>query len=175
MTIVAVESCLIMFCDRVWDTSSDVQSIPNAVVILATHSEDVIARRSSDTDAKFIGGWHEEQKSQIEKIKLKCEAVRSSKVRKVIRIIRSENYSHLTENSRDRARHFPIGFENHDVTRNDLISFAKMSLDLIDKIEIVRTGTNRDYDGASQVFQRYCDEFWDAMPILAEAERNSDG
>lgn len=173
MAIVSVEISLILFCNRLWDNHKDTQSIINAVKILTEESEKVISRRSNDVDATFTPDWKNKQHKFIDKISNRCNRLYSCEVRKVLRVIRSENLAHLVSDSRDRAKNFPQGFEHHTVKRKHLIKFAKLSVELIDKIELARNGTVYDTKGTIKIFQSYCDYFWNSMPVLQDEEQKN--
>ncbi len=172
LTLVSFEQSLILFCDRVWDKSNDSQSIPNVMKILKRTEEEIIIRRSKDIDAEFTKDFPQKIKKQIERVLRQAEKLHKSKVKKVIRVIRTENYAHLVDASHDRVRNFPNGFDNHNVNRYDLINYAEETIRLIEDLEVIRSGTSYDFDESSKVFQKYCSEYWKHLPVFRDVEKN---
>ena len=170
MQIVAVEACLVLYCSRLWDCGRDNQSIPNAITALNSAKDALIQRRQDDLDSQFLDDLPFRLETQFANVNQQAEVLGNLSVRDVIRIIRTEHYAHLVENSRDRAKTFPDGFDDHGVTRLDVINFARDSTTLVEDLELLRSGTHYDFDESSEVFQNYCDQFWLHLPTFSEVE-----
>lgn len=171
LQIVGVENALLLFCDRVWDSGADAQSIPNAVRMLTHLKEKVLERRKFDVDVQFVPDWYEDQAALLQQIVSDTERLKDHQVRRVIRVIRTEHLAHLVEQSKDRARHFPSGFDDHGVRRNDLYSFAKDTIQLIERIELITSGNSADFDASAAVFRIYCQDYWENLPVFRDSER----
>lgn len=170
LQIVAVHGALLLLCDRLWDGGRKNLSLPQLLSELGRKRELLLQRRSSDADAKFEANWIQNQNERIDRIIAHGNALKNSKIRDVIRVIRTESLAHIIKESDDRARAFPEGFDGHNKTKSDLFDFAQASIDLVHEIEIVRTGCVHDFKGHMALFKKYCDAYWDSLPVFRSHE-----
>ncbi|MEM8570707.1 MAG: hypothetical protein AAGG56_07320 [Pseudomonadota bacterium] len=169
---IGIENSLILYCNRVWDQNPDAQSIPNSIKIFRGLGIKIAEKRAAFGEGDLAPGWKERQTVKLNEIISNYESIKMSKVRSVIRIIRTESLAHLLEESRDRKKDFPLGYENHNINRNDFYKYSEHTIRLIDLMAYFRSGKVYDYNETCSVFQSYCNAFWDNLPILSEVENS---
>ncbi len=172
MNIINAENALILYCSRIWETNQDGRSIPNAQNLISSNRDDIVERRSKDIEAQHVKKWKAKQHRFIEDSFDRYHELANSQTLRVSRNIRTENLAHLLENSRDKNRNFPEGFENHGVTLNDLCDYADRSTKLIQDFYRFVTGTDHSLEENAEVFKYYCESFWNIMPVFRNAEQS---
>lgn len=170
MQIVSVENSLILLCSRIWDENTDAQSIPNGIKMLGSFSTELLDRRKQDVDFSVYKNAEIKHRELERYVFELYNSLCAKRVRQVLRVLRTENLAHLVSESRDRARHFPEGFEAHGVTRYDLYDFARASVKLIENIIHLVSGSVLSYEDSAQHFRVFCEKYWNAMPVFRDSE-----
>jgi hypothetical protein len=99
-----VQTGLLLFCSRHWDISDGLHSIPAAKThaghaldkIVSRHRE-FFAANDIERDTQEFYGYFEDLSSDVEDLG-------TSLIQSQIRVLRTEQYAHLTTNSRDRKK-----------------------------------------------------------------------
>lgn len=170
LNIVSAENALILLCCRIWDEDKDAHSIPNAIKKLETHKLSTAERRTNNAALEIAQNPTKSILEQIVDIVAATSTLKKSCVRAAIQVMRTENLAHLLPVSRDRARNFPDGFENHNVTRYDLYDFAEDSIKLCERLEHLRIGTCDNFEETAAAFRTNCEAFWSSIPVFRDVE-----
>ena len=170
LQVTAVQSALIMFCARVWDDGRDTFCIPHAIKHINAVKSDSYGSFVQSLPAVSLVN-ESRLRVVIDRAMARWTALEASEIRKVVRVVRTEQLAHLTKNSGDRTKHFPAGdFDQHSLTMNNIVEFARESVMLIDDLVWLATGTVFSFDMNRTTFESYCSSFWTNMPVYADCE-----
>ncbi|WP_434287143.1 hypothetical protein [Celeribacter sp. SCSIO 80788] len=172
LCIRSVQSGLVLFCSRHWEPQDEFHSIPAA----RTHAEkalgEIVSRHRAffeaneiERDAQDFDGYFRVLSSDVGK-------VGTSRARSQIRVLRTEHYAHLAENSRDRKRalHENPDFDMDDLTVNSLLAFARQTIELGSRFIYLKERLCSEFDQQVSHRTEYYDKFWDNLPIFSEVE-----
>lgn len=167
-----VRTGLLLFCSRHWDTSDCFHSIPTAKAHAERALDEIVSRHREffaandiDRDAQDFYGYFETLSSDIEDLE-------ASLIQSQIRVLRTEQYAHLTTNSRDRKRALSKNqfFNMDDLTNGKLLFFAKQTLELSNRFIYLQRRLAPDFEKRVNYVSAYYDKFWDNLPIFSEVE-----
>lgn len=173
LLVIGAHNSLVLFCARTLETSKDSLSIPNAVLLLEQSKGEIIRERE-ELKRPFSDNALECLDLKIETAIKKSNDLTERQVAKAIRVIRTEKLAHSVENSRDRCNNFNNIYENIGISFSETYTLAKELINLIDSIDLIFSGRSNSFDRSSAVFQRYCDSFWEYVPIFRDIETAAD-
>jgi hypothetical protein len=167
-----VQTGLVLYCTRHWDTTNDVHSIPTAKANAERALDEIVERHRKsfaangfERDAQEFYGYFEELSSDVEDLG-------ASLIQSQIRVLRTEHYAHLTTNSRDRQKalseHLTLNMDG--LTIDKLLSFARQTIELSDRFIYLKQGLSPEFDKRVAYLSAYYDKFWDNLPIFSEIE-----
>jgi hypothetical protein len=172
LCIGTVQTGLVLFCSRHWDIHDDVQSIP----VARTHAEraldEIVNRHREFFAASGIERDAQPFYDYFEALSSDVESARVCETQSQIRILRTEHYAHLTENSRDRHNAFrehPF-LDMDGLTVNSLLDFARCTIELGDRFLYLKERRSPAFDQRVAHRSRYYDKFWDNLPVFSEVE-----
>jgi hypothetical protein len=172
LQIVCTHTSLLGYVNRVWDEGGDYQSIPNAYMKLLEVEAELIDWHVSSIE---ILETHEDLRNHLNKkvveVQETFEKLAKSDVRAYARVLRSENFAHLIENSRDR-RKLEKEMQDYFVTNNDLLDFAAESIVLSEGFTYLSIRLVNSFDASCRVFQKYCDLYWQSLPVFRVVEQD---
>jgi hypothetical protein len=167
-----VQTGLLLFCNRHWDISDGLHSIPAAKThaghaldkIVSRHRE-FFAANDIERDTQEFYGYFEDLSSDVEDLG-------TSLIQSQIRVLRTEQYAHLTTNSRDRKKALSehTFFDMDGLTTEALLVFARQTIELSDRFIYLKQRLSPDFDKRVAHFSAYYDKFWDNLPIFSEVE-----
>jgi hypothetical protein len=172
LCIRSVQTGLVLFCSRHWDTSADAQSIPAAKQYAERALNEIISRHRAffidsgiERDAQEFSGYFENLSAEVDRIS-------ASPTQSQIRVLRTEQYAHLNTGSRDRERAISAHpfFDMDDLTIDALLGFARQTLELGNRFIYLQRLLAPEFDGRVSHISRYYDKFWDNLPVFSEIE-----
>lgn len=172
LCIRSVQTSLVLFCSRHWDEGDDLQSIPTARAHAECALDEIVRRHREffvthgiERDAQEFYDYFEDLSSDVRNVE-------ASPTQSKIRILRTENYAHLTTKSRDRDKALSMhsDFDMDDLTINSLLVFTQQTIELSNRLLYLKERLFPKFD--EQVAHRsgYYDKFWDNLPVFSEVE-----
>lgn len=172
LCIRSVQTGLVLFCSRHWETRDDCQSIPVAKVHAKRALDEIVSRHREFFATHGIERDAEEFYDYFENLSSDVEDVRASPTRRQIRVLRTEHYAHLTTNSSDRKRalnEHPV-FDMDGLTVNSLLVFARQTIELSNRFLYLQQRLSPEFDERVAHLSGYYGKFWDNLPIFSEVE-----
>ncbi len=172
LCIRSIQTSLVLFCSRHWDTGDDSQSIPVAKNHAEHALDEIVSRHREYFETHGIERDAQEFYDYFEGLSSKVEDVGASPTRSQIRVLRTEHYAHLTTNSRDRdraLREHPV-FDMDGLTNNSLLVFARQTIELGNRFLYLKQRLSPEFDERVVQQSRYYDKFWNNLPMFSEVE-----
>ena len=172
LCIRSVQTSLILYCDRHWDSREDCQSIPTARTYACQALDEIISRHQTFFDAGGYARDAAEFCEYFQKLDSDISKAEASSARRKIRVLRTEYYAHLTENSSDRknARRADPLFRTDDLTLSNLLEFAKQTIQIGNRLQYLKCRASMNFDSQIAHMSTYYDNFWDNLPNFSEIE-----
>ena len=175
LCIRSIQTSLVLFCSRHWDPWNEqrpIESLPSARVLGETALEEIIARHRAYFEESNIQRNAEEFRSYFGKLAQEVDELARSEIRSQIRVLRTEQYAHLTTNSSDRQNAVKANpeFDTNDVTVKSLLDFTETTLRLGSRFIYLKELLSPEFEGRVSFIARYHDRFWDNLPNFSETE-----
>jgi hypothetical protein len=167
-----VQTGLVLFCSRHWETRGDFQSIPIAKAHAKNALDEIVSRHREFFVANDIERDAQEFYAYFEDLSSEVDDVGASPTRRQIRVLRTEHLAHLTTNSNDRKNALgenPV-FDMDGLTLNSLLVFARRTIMLSNRFVYLKERLSPEFDDRVAYLSGYYDKFWDNLPIFSEVE-----
>lgn len=172
LCILSVQTALVLFCSRHWDKKDDCQSIPAAKKLSKRAIDKIVERHREDFAEKGIQRDAQEFYKYFYDLSADVEAVGASQAGMQIRVLRTEHYAHLIENSKDRQKALREDsfFDMDDLTVNSLLVFAKQTIELSNRFVYLKERVSPAFSDRVTFRSKCYDNFWDNLPVFSEVE-----
>ncbi|MCC5993896.1 MAG: hypothetical protein JJT99_15390 [Rhodobacteraceae bacterium] len=172
LCIRSVQTGLVLFCSRHWDKNDDCQSLPTAIIHAERAIDKIVERHREFFATNCIERDADEFKGYLCDLSGDVEAVGASEIRKQIRVLRTEHYSHLIKSSKDRekAAREDSFFDVDGLTVNSLLEFSRQTIELSNRFVYLKERLSPDFHDRVASQSKYYDKFWDNLPIFSEVE-----